>query len=281
MALTWTKEADELWRDYNTTGVPASGKFSPVKADLVVWGGEVETYLGQMLRKSEGGTVEGDVTFEGTITLSDVAPYYFLYETDQASGSRGSSIGSASGNITFHAREDNGTVQTELATIYRNGTGMDIGATPASNGGWIMTTGASSTKFYRAGTSANADLLQLYSLVHADPSYTEVFKVQNDGDTYNYNGTYGSLSDSRLKENIVDANPQLDDVLAMQVRNFNRIGDELKQIGFIAQELQAVKPGLVEKGVDGYLQVKYSVLVPILVKAIQELEARVAQLEAN
>ena len=56
----------------------------------------------------------------------------------------------------------------------------------------------------------------------------------------------------------------------------------------IAQEVEEVFPGLVEEikqpdveDEEGgtYKSIKYSVLVPILIKAIQELEARVKELE--
>jgi hypothetical protein len=65
--------------------------------------------------------------------------------------------------------------------------------------------------------------------------------------------------------------------MKVKVKNFNFIGDELKQIGVVAQELEEVFPGLVKEdeqpGPDGtkggvYKSVKYSVLVPILVKAM-------------
>jgi hypothetical protein len=62
--------------------------------------------------------------------------------------------------------------------------------------------------------------------------------------------------------------------------------DQSIQPGFIAQELQEALGG--EVYVDGvvqagpkHLNVAYQSLIPVLVKAIQELTARVAQLEGN
>ena len=59
----------------------------------------------------------------------------------------------------------------------------------------------------------------------------------------------------------------------------------------IAQELEEVFPGLVdvvaEKDVDGNVtcpdrkSVKYSIFVPMLIKAIQEQQALIAQLQAD
>jgi len=67
------------------------------------------------------------------------------------------------------------------------------------------------------------------------------FIVENDGDTYNQNGTFSSISDERLKENITDANSQWDDIKALKVKNFDlKIDDTApRQIGVIAQELEA------------------------------------------
>ena len=75
--------------------------------------------------------------------------------------------------------------------------------------------------------------------------------IQSDGDGYNTNGTWGTISDERLKENVVDATPKLDEINKLNVRNFNFISSDLKQIGFIAQEIEKVFPTLVteDKGI--------------------------------
>ena len=114
------------------------------------------------------------------------------------------------------------------------------------------------------------------------------FRVKGDGDVQNTNNSYGGISDQNLKENIVDATNKLDDINQVQIRNFNFIGSDHKQIGVIAQELESVFPSLVKTDDEGLKSVKYSVLVPILVKALQEaddkidaLTARVEALEGN
>lgn len=110
------------------------------------------------------------------------------------------------------------------------------------------------------------------------------FYVYGNGNVVNTNGSYGTLSDSTLKENIVDATPKLDDLLQLKVRNFNLIDDEnkTKQIGFIAQEFEEVFPAMIDNdGKTGMKTIKTSVLVPMLVKAIQELSAKVTALESK
>jgi hypothetical protein len=69
---------------------------------------------------------------------------------------------------------------------------------------------------------------------------------EDDGDIKNINGSYGTItSDERVKENIVDATSKLDDILSLKVKNFNFIGDDKKQIGLIAQEVEEVFPSWV------------------------------------
>jgi len=127
-------------------------------------------------------------------------------------------------------------------------------------------------------------------------------RVKGDGDLQNTNNSYGAISDSKLKENIVDAGSQWDDIKDVRVRNYNfksstGFGTHT-QIGVIAQELETVSPGLVKESNDEDSDgnslgtttktVSYSVLYMKAVKALQEamdrietLETKVAALEAG
>ena len=95
---------------------------------------------------------------------------------------------------------------------------------------------------------------------------------------------YNTSSDQRLKDNIVDAPSASDDIDAIQVRSFDWKTDGSHQkYGMVAQELQSVAPEAVSEGAteEDMMGVDYSKLVPMLVKEIQSLRARVAQLETN
>jgi hypothetical protein len=117
------------------------------------------------------------------------------------------------------------------------------------------------------------------------------FRVADSGNVTNTNNSYGSISDEKLKENIVDATPKLEKLKQVRIVNFNFIDDNQKQIGVIAQELENIFPSMVEespdKDEDGKdlntttKQVKYSVFVPILIKALQEQQTKIEQLEAR
>ena len=96
--------------------------------------------------------------------------------------------------------------------------------------------------------------------------------------------TYNTSSDQRLKNNIVDAPSASDDIDAIQVRSFDWKADGSHQkYGMVAQELQAVAPEAVSGDADSddMMGVDYSKIVPMLVKEIQSLRARVQQLENN
>ena len=117
------------------------------------------------------------------------------------------------------------------------------------------------------------------------------FEVLDSGTVNNRTGVYGNLSDAKLKENIVDATSKLEKINQLKVRNFNFIGDSLKQIGFVAQEFEQVFPAMVQENsdIDGdgnnlgttTKSIKTTVLIPILVKAIQEQQAIITQLTAR
>ena len=95
--------------------------------------------------------------------------------------------------------------------------------------------------------------------------------------------TYNTSSDQRLKENIVDAPSASDDIDAIQVRSFDWKADGSHQkYGMVAQELQSVAPEAVSGDADSeeVMGVDYSKLVPMMLKEIQSLRARVAQLES-
>ena len=105
--------------------------------------------------------------------------------------------------------------------------------------------------------------------------------IMGDGDLQNTNNSYGAISDERLKENIVDATPKLDDLQKVRIVNYNLQEQEDKHIGVVAQELEEVFPSLVKEDDEGIKSVKYSVFVPMLIKGMQEQQAKIAALETK
>jgi hypothetical protein len=122
---------------------------------------------------------------------------------------------------------------------------------------------------------------------YSDVTSTRFLKVQilGNGNITNRNNSYRSLSDSRLKENIVTSGPKLEDLLKVRVVNYNLKGsNSTKYIGVLAQELEGVFPNLVteiepspkdvEEGrLIKYKAVNYSSFDALLIKSLQEQNA--------
>ena len=94
-----------------------------------------------------------------------------------------------------------------------------------------------------------------------------------------------SASDARLKEEVADLALGLDFVNQIQPRTYQWKENKEKAAGFVAQELQEVVAehdasylGLVDTD-NEYMGVAPAALIPVLVKAIQELSAEVAELK--
>ena len=85
---------------------------------------------------------------------------------------------------------------------------------------------------------------------------------------------FGSYSDIRLKENIIDLPSQLDNIMALRPVEFNWKDGTGHQIGFIAQEVNEVYPDVVGENADGMLTLTdMNKNDARLIKAIQEMKA--------
>ena len=91
-----------------------------------------------------------------------------------------------------------------------------------------------------------------------------------------------SSSDARLKENIVSLEPQLENILKLKPSKFDFIDGPKDCTGFIAQEMEEVYPDAVGKTSDGFKTIGgISIMETRLIKAIQELSAKVDTLQAE
>lgn len=95
---------------------------------------------------------------------------------------------------------------------------------------------------------------------------------------------YNTTSDERLKENIKAANDALPVINTLEVKSFDWKNDTVHEpFGLIAQQVVKTVPNVVYQPLnpDEYMGIDYSKLVPMLIKSIQELNARVELLEAQ
>ena len=330
-----------------TTGDTNTGIWFPAADTIAFTEGGVES----MRIDASGNLGVGATTMSGKIHSVGTTPLFmnnaaFTAEAKFDFADSGATLqlhnfyGTGS-NITFYTNPNGGSV-TERARIDSSGN-LLVGTTSSATGNTstFQSRSATSSDFGLAVTHTSTDdnvraLLVRSPNSSSDDGYLIIgarstgdrFFVRTSGNVQNTNNSYGAISDVKLKENIVDATPKLEKLNQVRIVNYNLIGESHKQIGVIAQELEAVFPAMVEESLDYEEQiktrevevpavaevrddegnvtteaveattrteeyterialgtktksVKYSVFVPILIKAMQEQQALIAQLQAD
>lgn len=271
----------------------------PLGGDMVADGDNHIRLIKDVLQKDAAALTKAN-RFKASLAIEADTPYLNYTETDVAANIGNWSIGLSGGNYQIQPRDSGGLVLnggrldvnrdsvglTSIAFSFKvagNTMSFDsLGIVNFTRGNYGQTRFNQSSAAILLGGESQSELNYFFSGMNS--AATSVVRIAANGNITNANNSYGAISDARLKSDIQDAGPQLEDVLALHVVNFTLIDDpeQMKQIGLIAQDVAEVKPGLVEEDREtGMLGVKYSVLVPILVKALQELAARVAVLEAR
>ena len=120
-------------------------------------------------------------------------------------------------------------------------------------------------------------------------SRTETFNSIQVDKVYNY-------SDARAKYGVTDLSRGLDIVLRLRSVKYNFRGNESryislpirneftnnnKEIGLLAQEVEKILPNLVFTDNEGKKLVDYTSLIPVLIDAIQSLQAEIEDLKAS
>ena len=178
-----------------------------------------------------------------------------------------------------------------MPLIISNQGRININQTNTSTGlastGWIDIqngTGAYNIYNYYTGTDGGSGCAR-YRLDNTSPSFFDFYYSTTQVGYITTNGTdifYANTSDYRLKEDLksFDGMSLLEQI---QVYDFKWKESDNRMYGVVAHELQEVIPQAVvgEKDKEKLQAVDYSKLVPVLIKSIQELEARVKELENN
>jgi hypothetical protein len=198
------------------------------------------------------------------------------------------------GRLIFETNDSSGTAVNEVFRIDSNTT-AHFGASAAINSSSVTVNISGSSRaldVYRS-TSVNGNIV-FAAFSDVGGTKTKVFEVEANGDIETGTGSIGTISDQRMKQDIVDANSQWSDIKALQIRNFKFINDvnqngenALRHIGVVAQEVESSgMTGLVKTRVDEATgeevkSVKTTVLYMKAVKALQEAITRIETLETE
>jgi hypothetical protein len=266
-------QALNIYRSGSTQTVMAAGN-SPTGLNGTLFG--VDTAGNGIIRQTQAlplifstnNTERARITSDGTLCVNATAGIGTSALTvQQTAGSTSAYFGTSAQGIYF----SNDATTPRLVRLSASG---------SFGGGFIFTNGNTdvgtftlSNEFIVGGTTDQG-----------------AYNLQCNGTGVWGAGAYVNGSDARLKDNIQSLDSGLDVVKAMRPVTFQYkpeySKDQSVQPGFIAQELQeamagkAYLEGVVQEGTN-HLNVAYQNIIPILVKAIQELTARVAALEGN
>lgn len=146
--------------------------------------------------------------------------------------------------------------------------------------------------------------LSIYTTPDGSASPTERLRVDQVGDTYTNDGSVNSLSDLSSKKDVANFTDGLAVLTRLQPINFKYNGkygmgpdDGVERLGFSAQAVRGVAPYLVKETTQtvgpplpaeddrvqetaNVLGMSQTKLIPIMVNAFKEVEARLAALEA-
>lgn len=257
--------ANLFWDDTNNRlGI---GTATPVDLLQVYRSSGTGITSGISLSTAAGGLNDGSyIKWTGAVTAEKVARIDGVLE------------GTDAGSIRFNT--GNGADGFAERVRIDAGGSLLVGTTTAEGTGRVaVLSTVSAEPCYAARNSAGASSYYHYFI---DSGNTAIIgSISNNANT---GVLYNITSDARLKKNISNADDASILIDALQVRKFDwKANDSHQRYGFIAQELLEVAPEAVHQpeDPDATMGVDYSKLVPMLVKELQSLRARVAQLEGE
>ena len=205
-----------------------------------------------------------------------------------------------------------GTLSTNMRLF--NAGNLGVGVTSITSGGF-----SANTKMVVQSGSAGGEILGLRSTSSSGTSLEMVvFRDGDDtqigtivGNAVSNSTSYGTSSDYRVKENVVDVDKPIEKLKKLKPKTFNMISDpDNKLDGFLAHELGEVIPNAVHGVKDGMTeallydeddeipdgkkvgdvkvepkikpqQVDYGLVTPLLTAALQEAIAKIETLETK
>jgi hypothetical protein len=226
-----------------------------------------------------------EVVAQDAIRITGFQPFQTWRDSNDSN--KGFRIQTAGGATLFSNDSTGGGTYTERMRLNSSGfllvgTTAPLGGNTSSEfkvtgaGSWPLTLNANDRGLLVRNSAASSGIY----------AYFEYNGGTNNGQISWSGGTtsYTTTSDARVKKNIVDAPDAGALIDAIKVRSWDfKVDDMHWRYGMVAQELLPVAPEAVTVPEDEEMMmgVDYAKLVPMLIKEVQSLRARVAQLEGN
>ena len=234
---------------------------------------------------SNGNTI-GQINFQGADGTELVEAASIRAEVDGTPGAN-----DMPGRLVFSTTADGASSPTEAMRIDNQRNILAGGATDANAGSGVGIKILSSVRMQLGVTDSTNSSIG-YSMYSTNAAAYR-FYVGFGGTIFATSTTISAISDRRLKENIKDLDAGLNAILALKPRKFDwkeGFGNTGKNVrGFIAQEVEEIFPDLIDEwekgenhpeGEEPYKSVRQD-LIPVLVKAIQEQQVMIAELQTE
>lgn len=140
-------------------------------------------------------------------------------------------------------------------------------------------------------TFHNWEFVTTKNLTDPASDYYVYYNGQYKGNFFYVDGGYYPISDGRLKKDVQTLNSSIDKILRLNPVRYSMKRDvsKTKQFGFLAQEVRAIFPELVEvirekdSGYDmnEFLTMNYNGLSPIVISAMQEQQQQITHLQSR
>jgi len=236
------------------------------------------TYTGGTNISLSGTQFNLDADLAGISTISSTGDMFLRATGDDIhmqgpSASEEIRFGLANSTQEVHA-SDALTVMANTTAYIKSGFAIQLGAGNGIIELGQYSNGADPTSFDQdiRFDVATTDTLKIYT-------GTSTLNSTFSGDDLTVQGDVNSVSDVRTKENIVTVESGLDLVSQLRGVWYNKIGEEDRKVGVIAQEVEKVLPEVVNTDEDGMKSVDYGKMVGVLIEAIKELKQEIEELK--
>eukprot|EP00936_MAST-01D_sp_MAST-1D-sp1_P002866 g2866.t1 len=261
-----------------------------------------------MLKSATEATATGDFDYIQAQTTGGTVKFQVTGLGEVVSKSTIDAGSNAAGSIRTE-----GGLGVKLKAHIGTGLTVDAGGATVSNGGAAITNEANAVvvNAYSKHTTQTAAVMQVlakdtdgFNLIDAKTGATDAagtngsskFTVDSAGagvfsGTVTGSGTFQSSSDRRLKKRITQLHSAMEKLNGLRGVHYywrkdeaphtHREFDDLKQVGFIAQEVEDVIPEVVRTDADGFKSMQYSGIIPYTVEALKLHDTTIGQLQGE